>query len=255
MDEHAIVTRFVLQERHYSLVLTDQAIDSDLLAILHERLVNKGRELAVIVAGVGNVGEVFIEQCKNQVAKLSEHFDLKLVGLLRSKQMLFCPSGLNLTSWQQQWQNEAIEYNETELFTRIKELDYEHKVVVDITASERFSELYPQFVEHDCHLISANKYAGTAQQGWYSKLRQQLQERNLLWRYNTSVGAGLPINFALADLQNSGDEVVRIEGVFSGTLSWLCSRYNGSEAFSELVLGAQELGFTEPDPREDLIWS
>ncbi|WP_339141390.1 bifunctional aspartate kinase/homoserine dehydrogenase II [Pseudoalteromonas galatheae] len=252
LDEHAIVTRFVLQERHYSLVLTDQAIDSDLLAILHERLVNKGRELAVIVAGVGNVGEVFIEQCKNQVAKLSEHFDLKLVGLLRSKQMLFCPSGLNLASWQQQWQNEAIEYNEAELFTRIKELDYEHKVVVDITASERFSELYPQLVEHDCHLISANKYAGTAQQGWYSKLRQQLQERNLLWRYNTSVGAGLPINFALADLQNSGDEVVRIEGVFSGTLSWLCSRYDGSEAFSELVLGAQELGFTEPDPREDL---
>lgn len=252
LDDNAIVTRFVLQAQNYSLVLTDQSIDSDVLAVLHERLVNKGRELAVIVAGVGNVGEVFIEQCKDQFDKLSEHFDLKLVGLLRSKQMLFCPSGLNLAQWQQQWQNEAIEYNEAELFTRIKELDYEHKVIIDITASERFSALYPQFVEHDCHLISANKYAGTAKHNWYTQLRQKLQERNLLWRYNTSVGAGLPVNFALADLQNSGDEIVRIEGVFSGTLSWLCSRYDGSEAFSELVLGAQALGFTEPDPREDL---
>ncbi|WP_440054388.1 bifunctional aspartate kinase/homoserine dehydrogenase II [Pseudoalteromonas sp. T1lg65] len=252
LAEHQIVKRFTLQEQNYSLVLTDQVIDSDLLALLHEKLINKGRELAVIVAGIGNVGQVFIEQCQKQITKLSEHFDLKLVGLLRSESMLFCPSGLNLSAWQTQWQNEAVAYSEQELFARIKELDYEHKVVIDITASEPFSELYPQFVEHDCHLISANKYAGTAKQSWYLSLRQQLQERDLLWRYNTSVGAGLPVNFALADLQNSGDTVSKIEGVFSGTLSWLCSSYNGSCAFSELVLQAQEMGYTEPDPREDL---
>ena len=252
LDQHAIVTRYTLQHSDYSLVLTDQAIDSDVLAILHERLINRGRELAVIIAGLGNVGEVFIQQCQQQIERLSEHFELKLVALLRSKEMLFCPSGVNLETWQQQWQNEAVEYHEAQLLSRIKELDYEHKVVIDITASERFSDLYPQLVEHDCHLISANKYAGTAAQTWYSALRRQLQERNLHWRYNTSVGAGLPINFALADLQNSGDKVVKIEGVFSGTLSWLCSRYDGSQPFSELLLAAQELGFTEPDPREDL---
>jgi aspartokinase/homoserine dehydrogenase 2 len=222
------------------------------LAILHDKLVNKGRELAVIIAGLGNVGEVFLEQCQTQVTRLQAQFDLKVVGLLRSQQMLFAASGLNLDNWQTQWQNEAQAYEQNEVLERIEELDYEHKVVIDITASESFSLLYPEFVKHDCHLISANKYAGTAQQDWYLSLRQQLEERNLLWRYNTSVGAGLPVNFALADLQNSGDKVTQVEGVFSGTLSWLCSEYDGRKAFSDLVLEAQAMGFTEPDPREDL---
>ena len=252
LTEQDVVLRFAHSDEDYALFLTDQAIDSDVLAILHDKLVNKGRELAVIIAGLGNVGEVFLEQCQTQVARLQAQFDLKVVGLLRSQQMLFAASGLNLDNWQTQWQNEAQAYEQNEVLERIEELDYEHKVVIDITASESFSLLYPEFVKRDCHLISANKYAGTAQQDWYLSLRQQLEERNLLWRYNTSVGAGLPVNFAVADLQNSGDKITQVEGVFSGTLSWLCSEYDGSKAFSDLVLEAQTMGYTEPDPREDL---
>ncbi|MEC4091216.1 bifunctional aspartate kinase/homoserine dehydrogenase II [Pseudoalteromonas rubra] len=252
LDEQAVVVRFTHSATDYALFLTDQAIDSDVLAILHDKLVNKGRELAVIIAGLGNVGEVFLSQCQQQITRLQSQFDLKVVALLRSQKMVFCPSGLTVSQWQQQWQSEALDYSHEELLDRISELDYEHKVVIDITASETFSQLYPDFAAHDCHLISANKYAGTAQHDWYQALRTQLQERNLLWRYNTSVGAGLPVNFALADLQNSGDRVVRIEGVFSGTLSWLCSSFDGTSPFSELVLAAQEMGYTEPDPREDL---
>ena len=252
LAERDVVLRFAHSDEDYALFLTDQAIDSDVLAILHDKLVNKGRELAVIIAGLGNVGEVFLEQCQTQVARLQAQFDLKVVGLLRSQQMLFAASGLNLDNWQTQWQNEAQAYEQNEVLERIEELDYEHKVVIDITASESFSLLYPEFVKRDCHLISANKYAGTAKQDWYLSLRQQLEERNLLWRYNTSVGAGLPVNFALADLQNSGDKITQVEGVFSGTLSWLCSEYDGSKAFSDLVLEAQAMGYTEPDPREDL---
>ena len=252
LAEQDVVLRFAHSDEDYALFLTDQAIDSDVLAILHDKLVNKGRELAVIIAGLGNVGEVFLEQCQTQVARLQSQFDLKVVGLLRSQQMLFAASGLNLDNWQTQWQNEAQVYEQSEVLERIEELDYEHKVVIDITASESFSLLYPEFVKRDCHLISANKYAGTAKQDWYLSLRQQLEERNLLWRYNTSVGAGLPVNFALADLQNSGDKITQVEGVFSGTLSWLCSEYDGSKAFSDLVLEAQAMGYTEPDPREDL---
>jgi aspartokinase/homoserine dehydrogenase 2 len=252
LDEQEVVVRFEHGDSDYALFLTDQLIDSDVLAALHDKLVTKGQELAVIVAGLGNVGEVFIAQCKEQIAYLQQHFDIKIVALLRSEQMLFAASGINLDTWHTQWQSEATPYAKDDLLARIAELDYEHKVVIDITASESFSELYPDFVVADCHLISANKYAGTAERSWYDNLRAKLKERNLHWRYNTSVGAGLPINFALADLQNSGDRVIEIEGVFSGTLSWLCSQYNGSKAFSDLVLEAQALGYTEPDPREDL---
>jgi len=252
LAEQDVVLRFAHSDDDYALYLTDQAIDSDVLSILHDKLINKGRELAVIIAGLGNVGEVFIEQSQAQIARLQTQFDLKVVGLLRSQEMLFSASGINLKHWHSQWQNQAQDYEHEEVLKRIEELDYEHKVVIDITASESFSLLYPEFTKRECHIISANKYAGTAQQDWYAALRQLQEERNLLWRYNTSVGAGLPINFALADLQNSGDKVTQVEGVFSGTLSWLCSNYDGSKAFSDLVLDAKTLGYTEPDPREDL---
>ncbi|WP_394192861.1 bifunctional aspartate kinase/homoserine dehydrogenase II [Pseudoalteromonas atlantica] len=252
LSEQSLAPRFSHQDTDYALLLTDQAIDSDVLTLLHDKLINKGQELAVIIAGLGNVGEVFISQLSQQLNRLEQHFSVKLVGLLRSQQMLFSPSGISLAQWQTQWDNEAADYQPADLLTHISELDYEHKVVIDITASESFSLLYPDFVNLDCHLISANKYAGTANNDWYQALRHNLAERNLLWRYNTSVGAGLPVNFALADLQNSGDKITRIEGVFSGTLSWLCSSYDGSVPFSDLVLQAQQMGFTEPDPREDL---
>jgi len=252
LKEQSIHPRFVQQDDNYVLILNDQAIDSDVLTLLHDKLVNKGQELAIIVAGLGNVGEVFLSQLQAQFARLSAQYKVKVVALLRSKQMLFSASGLNTETWQEQWHNEAQSYNKVELLARINELDYEHKVVIDITASEAFSQFYPDFIELNCHLISANKYAGTAASSWYQTLRNNLAERNLLWRYNTSVGAGLPINFALADLQNSGDRINRIEGVFSGTLSWLCSSYDGSVPFSDLVLQAQQMGYTEPDPREDL---
>lgn len=251
-NQYAIEPRFVHQDNNYILLLSDQLIDSDILSELHDKLINKGQEIAVIVAGLGNVGEVFIEQLSNQLKRLSDDFTLKLVGLVRSKKLLFNPSGITTAQWKKQFQLEAINYQNNDLLMAIKELDYEHKVVIDITASELFSQLYPDFVALDCHLISANKYAGTAPYAWYKTLRQNIAERNLHWRYNTSVGAGLPINFALADLQNSGDKITRIEGVFSGTLSWLCSQYDGSNTFSDLVTKAQHKGFTEPDPREDL---
>ena len=252
LNLHNIEPRFVHQDSGYVLLLTDQLIDSDVLNVLHDKLITKGQEIALIVAGLGNVGDVFVSQLSAQLARLSTDFNIKLVGLARSQKLLFNPSGINVQHWKNQWQLEAVDYSSQDLLTAIGQLDYEHKVVIDITASEQFSQLYPDFVALDCHLISANKYAGTAPTPWYKALQHNIAQRNLYWRYNASVGAGLPINFALADLQNSGDKITRIEGVFSGTLSWLCSMYNGATAFSELLLEAQQMGFTEPDPREDL---
>ncbi|KYL33281.1 bifunctional aspartate kinase/homoserine dehydrogenase II [Pseudoalteromonas agarivorans] len=252
LNQQSIHPRFIHQDTGYTLLLTDQLIESDVLSLLHEKLINKGQEVALVVAGLGNVGDEFLSQLDAQFKRLSGDYSIKLVGLIRSQHMLFNASGITLGQWKKQWQHNAVAYEQADLLSALNELDYEHKVVVDITASEQFSQLYTDFVERDCHLISANKYAGTAASSWYNALRQSISERNLHWRYNTSVGAGLPINFALADLQNSGDKITRIEGVFSGTLSWLCSKYDGSVAFSDLVLEAQKMGFTEPDPREDL---
>ncbi len=252
LQTQSIQPRFTHYGEGYTLLLTDQVLESDVLSLLHDKLINKAQEIALIIAGLGNVGAEFMRQLPAQLARLSTDFNVKLVALLRSEQMLVNANGLDCESWQLQWENHASSYRQADLLSYIDTLEYEHKIVIDITASEHFSQLYSKLAELNCHLISANKYAGTASLSWYQTLRESLAQRGLHWRYNASVGAGLPINFALADLQNSGDKITRIEGVFSGTLSWLCSMYDGSKAFSDLVLEAQALGFTEPDPREDL---
>ncbi|MBU2969528.1 bifunctional aspartate kinase/homoserine dehydrogenase II [Pseudoalteromonas sp. C2R02] len=257
LQKYNINVRFAFSQKdllgnEYGLVLCEQAFDTDLLTVLHDELISDSQELAVIVAGLGNVGATFIEQLEQQLIRLNQLIPVKLVGLVRSKSMLFNTDGIALSDWQPQWQNTAVSYEKETLINQLEQLDYEHKVVIDITASEEFSLLYPDFASQNCHLISANKYAGTAQTSWYDSLREKLSERNLKWRYNTSVGAGLPINFALNDLQHSGDKVERLSGVFSGTLSWLCCEYDGAAPFSELLLQAKGMGYTEPDPREDL---
>ncbi|MDP4985260.1 bifunctional aspartate kinase/homoserine dehydrogenase II [Pseudoalteromonas tunicata] len=252
LAENNVNLRFIYSHEDYCILLCEQQLDTDRLTILHDKLVSVSQELAVVVAGLGNVGTVFLEQLKEQLSRLNQLLPVKLVGLIRSEQMLFNPTGIDVQNWQAAWQTHAVSYHEAELLSHLAELDYEHKLVIDITASEQFSQLYPQFVAHNCHLICANKYAGTAPLAWYEQLQQSLKQRNLQWRYNTSVGAGLPINFALNDLQNSGDKVQRLSGVFSGTLSWLCSQYTAEVPFSELVMQAKAMGYSEPDPREDL---
>ena len=252
LGTHGVAPSFTHQADDYTLLLTDQRLDSDILSALHNELINEEQKIALVVAGIGNVGEEFIEGLSAQFERVFSDFSIKLVGLVRSKEMLFNADGINVSQWKNQWPQDAHQYTSSDLLNAMSQLTYDHKIVIDITASESFSLLYTDFVRLNCHLISANKFAGTAPTPWYKQLRKSMAERHLFWRYNASVGAGLPINFALTDLQHSGHKITQIEGVFSGTLSWLCSMYDGSKPFSDLVLEAQDMGFTEPDPREDL---
>lgn len=240
------------QADDYLLFVSQERLTEPALQQLHEQCVRLRNALAVIVAGVGNVGETFLNQLVNQQQALNQAYPVALVGVVNSKKQVFDATGLVIADWQNTFAHAAVDYQEAELLDAIAALDFEHKVVVDITPSAYFAQLYPQFVARGCHLISANKQAGTADFHWYQQLQQQLAHKQLHWRYNTTVGAGLPVNYALTDLQRSGDRIERIEGVFSGTLSWLGVHYTGAQAFSELVLQAKALGYTEPDARDDL---
>lgn len=251
LSQQAITVRFIHQATEFSLFLTDQLIGADVLRQLHHYLPNP-QQVALIVAGVGNVGETFLTQLVAQQARLAAKQQVSVVAILRSKEMLFSPAGIDPNHWQTHWQSHATSYQTDELFACIDNLDHPHKVVIDITASEDFAMLYPDFAARKCHLISANKYPATAELSWYNNLRSTLAKQQLQWRANTSVGAGLPINYAIEDLQKSGDTISRIQGVFSGTLSWLFAHYKAGDSFSQLVIKAKELGLTEPDPREDL---
>ncbi|GGW52098.1 aspartate kinase [Alishewanella tabrizica] len=205
--------------------------------------------LSVIVAGTGNVGIEFLRLFRRQQQRLAGQLDLQLAGVFNSRKALLnssldsdtCPNVLA----------QSPEYELAELITYLQQLPAP-KVLVDITPSQEFARLYPVFVAAGCHLISANKQGVTLPVSEYQAIQTALQQRDLHWYSNTTCGAGIPVQRVLQELRESGDQIRRVSGVFSGTLSWLLCRYDGSKPFSEFVLDAKALGYTEPDPRDDL---
>lgn len=212
---------------------------SDARAILH-----------VIVAGTGNVGSEFLRQFSAQQQRFSARVELKLAGVFNSRLALFAPD-LPAAEWQAQFTHSAQPYAIDKLLAYLHTLNGP-KVLIDITPSQSFARQYPAYIQAGCHIISANKQGVTLPDDEYQAIRQQITAAKLHWLTNTTVGAGLPVQRIISELLQSGDQIQRISGVFSGTLSWLLCQYDGSKPFSEFVLQAQQLGFTEPDPRDDL---
>lgn len=207
-------------------------------------------ELQVIVAGTGNVGSEFLTRFSKQQQRFSGKIALQLAGIVNSRHALLA-SNLAADSWQRDFQQFGRGYAAADLVAYLQDLAGP-KVVIDITPSQSFARQYPALIQAGCHIISANKQGVTLPDAEYQALRQQLRQHKLCWLSNTTVGAGLPVQRIIQELLQSGDQIQRISGVFSGTLSWLLCQYDGSKPFSEFVLEAQQLGYTEPDPRDDL---
>lgn len=206
-------------------------------------------QLSVIVAGTGNVGIEFLRLFRRQQQRLAGRLELLLAGVFNSRQALL-NSALDSDRCAELLA-QSPGYELADLITYLQQLPAP-KVLVDITPSQEFARLYPVFVAAGCHLISANKQGVTLPMPEYHAIKTALQQRDLYWLSNTTCGAGIPVQRVLQELRESGDQIRRVSGVFSGTLSWLLCRYDGSKPFSEFVLEAQALGYTEPDPRDDL---
>ncbi|MFW6341249.1 MAG: bifunctional aspartate kinase/homoserine dehydrogenase I, partial [Wenzhouxiangella sp.] len=127
-----------------------------------------------------------------------------------------------------------------------------HAVIIDCTASDQVADRYLGWLQRGIHVITPNKHAGSGDLARYRGLRRQLEQGSARWRYEATVGAGLPVIQTLRDLIDTGDHVIRIDGIFSGTLAYLFNRYRPGMSFAELVSEARSAGFTEPDPRDDL---
>ncbi|WP_423187466.1 aspartate kinase [Alishewanella sp. d11] len=205
--------------------------------------------LSVVVAGTGNVGTEFISLFQRQQQRLASRVNLQLAGVFNSRKALLAP-GIDATEWQHSFAN-ADHYQPADLLAYLAKLPAP-KVLIDITPSQAFARQYPAFIAAGCHIISANKQGVTLPGPEYQGILSALEQQHLNWFSNTTVGAGIPVQRVLQELQQSGDHILQISGVFSGTLSWLLCSYDGSKPFSEFVLEAQSLGYTEPDPRDDL---
>ncbi|SNY57655.1 homoserine dehydrogenase [Arsukibacterium tuosuense] len=216
---------------------------------IHQHCVVTKPSLHLLVAGTGNVGAEFLQLLPGQIETLGNAISIQLAGVFNSRQA-WLGEQLNPLQWQSELAA-ANSYSEPELLAYIRQLPGP-KVLVDITPSRQFARQYPDFIAAGCHIISANKQGVTLPLVEYNAIRAELASNHLSWRSNTTVGAGIPVQQVVQGLLQSGDKIKRISGVFSGTLSWLLCKFDGSQPFSGLLAEAAELGFTEPDPRDDL---
>ena len=224
------------------------------LNVLHDSFfLSEYKVLNLFICGVGTVGSKLIEQIRSQYEELKEHSRLKLnvVGIASSHNAIFCREGLNLDNYREQLQ--ASEPSSPEkLRDTILSMNIFNSVFVDCTASKDVALLYQSFLEHNVSVIAANKIAASSKYEDYLKLKTTAMMRGVKFRFETNVGAGLPIIGTINDLCNSGDKILRIEAVLSGTLNFIFNAISAEVPFSETVRLAKEQGYSEPDPRIDL---
>lgn len=224
------------------------------LNVLHDSFfLSEYKVLNLFICGVGTVGSKLIEQIRSQYEELKEHSRLKLnvVGIASSHNATFCREGLDLDNYREQLQ--ASEPSSPEkLRDTILSMNIFNSVFVDCTASKDVALLYQSFLEHNVSVIAANKIAASSKYEDYLKLKTTAMMRGVKFRFETNVGAGLPIIGTINDLCNSGDKILRIEAVLSGTLNFIFNAISAEVPFSETVRLAKEQGYSEPDPRIDL---
>jgi len=240
------------ENQHSYIAVLPEPCTGELLNNIHADMTKDARNIALVVAGLGNIGQRFLEILPKQLARLPVLENVHLVGLVGSTRALINTDGLDVTKAITSYQQQAKAYESEQLVEWLTNHPYDELVVVDITPSEDFSQLYQQFFAQGIHVIGANKWAASSSTENYQQLLNTAKASNSLWLGNTTVGAGLPINSSIEELNNSGDVISEISGIFSGTLSWLFQYYDGVTPFSELLANALEQGITEPDPREDL---
>jgi len=239
-------------ERNISFV-TDTGDKTRALKVIHQAFFEKRKRLQLFVMGTGNVGRELVQQIRTQRAVLlGRGLDLRVCGVANSRQYLLSEFGIDLEGWEDDLAASRERLDLRELPRIIDGLGFTNVALVDCTASAAVVRAYPDFVRADMHVITPNKLANVLPWRRYRALLDLLETRQKHFLYEANVGAGMPVISTLGDLIASGDTIRRIEGIFSGTLSYLFNRFTGVEPFSGLVREAHDLGYTEPDPREDL---
>ena len=239
-------------ERNISCVI-DASQQVRAVNAIHQGFFETTQRLALVLIGVGNVGGAVLRQLQQQRAYLlAKGFDVTVVGLANSRRFIADPNGLDLAGWKEALRRSSNRMDAAAFARRISEMAITNVALVDCTVGPTIVDRYADFIAANCHIITPNKWANALPWKKYSTLMQTLERRKRHFLFEANVGAGLPIVSTLRDLIASGDEIVRIEGLLSGTLSYLFNTFDGSVPFSALVRDAHRMGYTEPDPREDL---
>ncbi len=241
-------------ERNISVVLS-AADETKALNAIHEAFfLSETKTVNLFIVGTGRIGSALLEQISRQADFLRRRrrLEIKVVGLANSRRMVFEPDGIPLAEWRTKLEQSPPAFSMSAFVEEMKRLNLPNAIFIDNTASEEVVRYYEHILDASISISTPNKLATSARWEAYKRLKRIAERRGALWRYETNVGAGLPIISTLNDLIHSGDRILRIEGVLSGTLSFLFNHFTKGRRFSEIVEEAHRRGLTEPDPREDL---
>jgi aspartokinase/homoserine dehydrogenase 1 len=251
----AISVRAIAQgasERNISVVVDGRGAAKALRAV-HAAFYLSPNTLSIGLIGPGTVGRVLLAQLATQVDRLRKlNLDLRVRGIAGSKRMLLSETSIDLGSWAEQLaaSGEPLDLGK---FTAHCQADYiPHTVIIDCTASPEVGAHYRAWLAGGIHVVTPNKKANSGPMPYYRALQDAGRAAGTHYLYEATVGAGLPVIQTLRDLRETGDDITRIEGIFSGTLAYLFNVFDGTDSFSSIVRAAKQKGYTEPDPREDL---
>lgn len=222
--------------------------------VIHGEIFQISKRINLVIFGRGTVGGTLIEQIFQARADILKrrNINLQIVAIANSKEVVFNHKGISPADYTA-FDTLKVPYQISELIAQVQQHHLENLIAIDVTASKAFVENYLPLVENGFDLVSANKIANTIGYPFYKKLRETLTQYKKQYLYETNVGAGLPLIDTIKLLHHSGENITRIRGIFSGTLSFLFNTYSASDApFSEILQKAIDSGYTEPDPREDL---
>ena len=207
-----------------------------------------------LVGPTGLIGKTLLKQIHNQFEYLKKEksMQINVTGIINSNKMLIDSNGIDLSNWETTLVEKGEKSDLDNFTNKIIDLNFANSVFVDCSASKNVVEFYEKLFKKSVSIVTPNKIANTLSQDKYVRLRELAKKSNAQFMYETNVGAGLPVIGVLHSLLNSGDKILKIEAVLSGTLSFIFNTYKGDLKFSDVVLDAKAKGFTEPDPRDDL---
>lgn len=220
----------------------------------NKSLSSEEKTINLFLVGPGMVGRAFLELIVKRRSYLSERYNVKinLSGLMNRKNMLFEKAGIDPGNWKMLLQNSQTESDADNFIERMKEMNLSNSVLADCTANDSMVKYYLSILSSRISIVTPNKIANTQSYDQFIALRETSAKHKVQFRYGTNVGSALPFISTLKDIIANGDEITKIEGVFSGTLSFIFNSLKEKDSFSEVVKTAQEKGYTEPDPRDDL---
>lgn len=241
-------------ETNISFVIEKKSLRKALNVIHDSFFLSESQVLNVFLVGIGNVGSSLLSQIRKQQEKLQKEKSLKLnvVGIASSRKAVFSSDGIDITRCHELLDTEGIDATPEIIRREILKMNIFNPVFVDCTASADIAALYQELLEHNVNVVAANKIAASSDYPSYLRLKETARRKDVKYLFETNVGAGLPIINTINSLINSGDKILKIEAVVSGTLNYIFNVLASDVPLSRAVEMAKEAGYSEPDPRIDL---